>query len=266
MVQLVVCCGVFVLLVAAKLLLPGKMEQINVRIHNAMRQNIDVQAVFSAVGRTFTEDLDGNDLYQAVFGPKEAAIPVDHRTPIKVETKPSDAMQFMHQCRNQTREKQFDEKGKSAATLACIQYSQENLPANVSLEQSILGFDYCKPVEGTVSSGFGYREHPIKGEERFHYGIDLAANKGTPIQCFADGTVAAVGESSSYGKYCIVDHQGGYETLYAHCSKISVSSGTEITKGEKLGEVGDTGIATGAHLHFELHHKGVYLNPIYYVG
>ena len=82
----------------------------------------------------------------------------------------------------------------------------------------------------------------------------------------ADGTVTAVGESSSYGKYCIVAHQGGYTTLYAHCSRVTASSGTAVQRGQKIAEVGETGMATGPHLHFELQRDGVYLNPIYYVA
>ena len=76
----------------------------------------------------------------------------------------------------------------------------------------------------------------------------------------------AVGESSSYGKYLIVSHQGGYDTLYAHCSRIEVSSGTEVEQGQTIARVGDTGMATGPHLHFELHRGGLYLNPVYYVA
>ena len=75
-----------------------------------------------------------------------------------------------------------------------------------------------------------------------------------------------MGESSSYGKYCIVTHSGGYTTLYAHCSRITASSGAEVARGEKIAEVGETGMATGPHLHFELHQNGAYLNPIYYVS
>ena len=146
-----------------------------------------------------------------------------------------------------------------------VLYSDEDLPENVSMRQSILGFDHETPVKGVLSSNFGYREHPVEGEERFHYGVDLAADTGTAIACFADGTVTAVGESSSYGKYCTVTHANGCTTLYAHCSRISVSSGAAVKVGEKLGEVGETGMATGPHLHFELQKDGVYLNPIYYV-
>jgi murein DD-endopeptidase MepM/ murein hydrolase activator NlpD len=158
------------------------------------------------------------------------------------------------------------QKLSGEASLTSILYSGKNLPEHVSLEQEILGFDYCVPVQGTVSSGFGYREHPVEGEEKFHYGVDLAADEGADICCFADGTVTAVGESSSYGKYLIVSHENGFSTLYAHCSAIGVSSGTSVRKGQKIAQVGQTGLATGPHLHFELHSGDVYLNPIYYVG
>lgn len=150
--------------------------------------------------------------------------------------------------------------------LSSVLYSHENLPANVSLEQAVLGFAYTVPVRGTLSSNFGYREHPVDGEEKFHYGVDLAADTGTEIDCFADGVVASVGESTSYGKYLTVTHAGGYTTLYAHCSAISVSSGTAVKRGQMLAQVGQTGIATGPHLHFELHRGSVYLDPIYYVA
>ena len=125
---------------------------------------------------------------------------------------------------------------------------------------------YYTPVSGVLSSAFGYREHPVEGEERFHYGVDLAADEGMEVNCFADGTVTAVGESSSYGRYCIVAHEGGYSTLYAHCSRVVVSSGAQVARSQKIAEVGSTGMATGPHLHFELQKDGIYLNPIYYVS
>ena len=152
------------------------------------------------------------------------------------------------------------------STLAYILYSDQNLPENVSMEQVVLGFDYQTPLTGTVSSSFGYREHPTEGEEKFHYGLDIAADSGAAVSCFADGTVTAVGESSSYGRYCIITHDSGYRTLYAHCSRITVSSGQQVSAGEKVAEVGETGMATGPHLHFELQHGGTYLNPVYYVS
>ena len=275
LIQLVICGSVFVLLVAVKLLLPGHMAALNATLSDALQQNMDLQAVFSAVGRTFSgeEDWTGaaEEVYRAVFEPEagEALETAAHSGIELNERAPGEAaLDRLHTYSQQDEETPAEDSTpeQQVSTLAYILYSDQNLPENVSLEQAILGFDYCTPVSGTLTSPFGYREHPVEGEERFHYGVDLAANTGTEISCFADGTVKAVGESSSYGKYCIVDHDGGYSTLYAHCSRIVTTSGATVSKGEKIAEVGETGIATGPHLHFELHKDGTYLNPIYYVS
>ena len=278
LIRLVICGGIFVLLVGAKLALPAKMESFNARLSELLSSNMDVQAVFSAVGRGFSGDTDNaaEEVYQAVFHPEEAretaaALPMPQETPALdmlreyENTAPIGETQPEEQpAEAQTAEEQAPQA--EISTLAYVLYSDKNLPEDVSLEQVILDFDYCTPVCGTISSPFGYREHPVEGEERFHYGVDLAADTGTTVSCFADGTVTAVGESSSYGKYCIVTHSGGYTTLYAHCSHITVSSGAEVARGAKIAEVGETGMATGPHLHFELHQNGAYLNPIYYVS
>lgn len=279
LIQLVACGTIFVLLVAAKLLLPARMEQFGEKLSGAMEQNMDVRAVFSAVGRAFAGENDiggaAEEVYQAVFHPGDdgealetAAAPL----PLQDDM----ALDLLREYRSEPEEAGQEEPPEAeqpaaqaeqsqVSTLAYILYSDQNLPENVSLEQAILDFDYCTPVSGTMTSSFGYREHPVEGEERFHYGVDLAADTGTAISCFADGVVTAVGESSSYGKYCIVTHAGGYSTLYAHCSRVTVSSGAAVTEGQKIAEVGETGMATGPHLHFELHRDGTYLNPIYYV-
>ena len=272
LLQLVACSGIFVLLVAAKLLLPAKMTQINEKISGALRQNMDVQAVFSAVGRAVTGEKDAGgaieDVYQAVFHPEKGealetaaleGLPLDELAALE------DLREYRAAAEQQSQEPPAEEQTK-VSTLAYVLYSDNNLPEDVSLEQAILGFDYCTPVCGTLTSNFGYREHPVEGEERFHYGVDLAADTGTAVNCFADGTGTAVGESSSYGKYCIVTHTGGYSTLYAHCSRVTASSGTAVKEGQKIAEVGETGMATGPHLHFELHRDSTYLNPIYYVS
>lgn len=298
--QLVACGAIFVLLVAVKLLLPGKMDALNERLSNLLHQNMDVQAVFSAVGEAVAgeQDMDNTlrDVYQAVFQPQETEDAVEAVAPagppLSLET--PTAMEALSAFRAGTaagtgksgeaaaedvpgeeaaadaaEDAQTAESGQSAesevSTLAYVLYSANNLPDNVSLEQALLGFDYCTPVMGTLSSGFGYREHPVEGEERFHYGVDIAADTGTAIGCFADGTVTAVGDSSSYGKYLIVSHEGGFSTLYAHCSKIVATSGQTVEEGQTIAEVGQTGVATGPHLHFELHQGDCYLNPIYYV-
>lgn len=281
LIRLVACGSIFVLLVAAKLALPAQMERFNEKLSAALSSNMDVQAVLSALGRGLSGDADSaaEEVYQAVFHPAEAReTAAQAALPMPQETPAMDALREQREKAlvSETTEEQAlteaqageqtSQSPTEVSTLAYVLYSDKNLPEDVSLEQAILDFDYCTPVSAPLSSTFGYREHPVEGEERFHYGVDLAADTGTAVACFADGTVTAVGESSSYGKYCMVRHSGGYDTLYAHCSRVTVSSGAAVSKGEKIAEVGETGMATGPHLHFELHRNGVYLNPIYYVS
>jgi len=143
-------------------------------------------------------------------------------------------------------------------------YSEYAVPTNVSLDIITLPFDFTSPVEGLTSSGFGFRLHPILNEVRYHFGTDFAADEGEKICAFADGSIYAIGENDSYGKYMIIDHAGGYRTLYAHCSELLRSSG-EVNKGERIALVGQTGEATGPHLHFELMKGETYYNPEFYL-
>ena len=143
-------------------------------------------------------------------------------------------------------------------------YSDCAVPESVCYERPELPFDYASPVSGVKSSGFGYRLHPIKNEVKYHYGTDLAADTGTPITAFADGTIVAQGDSDSFGKYVMIDHPDGYRTLYAHCSELCMSCGN-VKKGSTIALVGSTGAATGPHLHFELERDGIYLNPEFYI-
>lgn len=145
------------------------------------------------------------------------------------------------------------------------EYSEYAVPANVSYDMTTLPFEYDSPIIGCTSSGFGYRMHPIANEIKYHYGTDIGADEGTEINAFADGTVRAAGDDDGgYGKYIIIDHADGYSTLYAHCSEICISSG-EVKKGDVIALVGQSGAATGAHLHFELMRDDTYLNPEFYV-
>jgi murein DD-endopeptidase MepM/ murein hydrolase activator NlpD len=270
LLQLVVCGSVFVLLVAVKLLLPGKAEVFNAKLSEVLTRSVDMQEVFSVVGQAFSGEEEARELYQIVFKPLEkeeqqAQIRLPESITALEKLQQYRFLEMKPELEGQQLSEESTEKEQGVATLAYVLYSKENVPENVSFEQSILNFDYCTPLQGTLSSDFGYREHPTEGEDRFHYGVDLAAEKGTEIQCFADGTVKAVGDSSSYGKYCIVSHGGNYSTLYAHCDRITVSSGVSVLRGQNIATVGDTGIATGPHLHFELQRDGIYLNPVYYI-
>ena len=121
------------------------------------------------------------------------------------------------------------------------------------------------PVLGVLTSPFGYRDHPVDGTYAFHYGTDLAADLGTPVQAFADGTVDFIGESEAYGLYIQINHGSGVTSFYCHCSALYAQKGEKVTKGQTIAAVGDTGNATGPHLHLELKQDGVFLNPLYYI-
>jgi murein DD-endopeptidase MepM/ murein hydrolase activator NlpD len=113
-----------------------------------------------------------------------------------------------------------------------------------------------------ILSGFGYRIHPVYKFKKFHEGVDFPARTGTAIQATGDGTVVEAGWHQGYGNCVKISHGYGYETWYAHMSKFTVRIGEKIKKGHKIGEVGDTGLSTAPHLHYEVHHKGKPINPI----
>jgi len=120
---------------------------------------------------------------------------------------------------------------------------------------------FTMPVHGRLSSGYGYRRHPIYKVRKFHTGIDIAAPTGTPIRCAGDGTVVHAARWGGYGNCIIVDHGGSLATLYGHCSRLAVTKGQRVTEGQVIGYVGSTGISTGPHLHFEVRKNGRHTNP-----
>ena len=112
-----------------------------------------------------------------------------------------------------------------------------------------------------MSSGYGYRRHPIRGKTRMHNGMDLAARKGTPIYAAAAGTVTWSGWKGGYGKCVTIDHHNQYETIYGHCSTLHAQAGDNVDRGDLIGYVGSTGNSTGPHLHFEVRKNTQPLNP-----
>ena len=118
------------------------------------------------------------------------------------------------------------------------------------------------PLQGRMTSGFGNRFHPILGYERFHAGVDLAAATGTPIHAAADGRVLEAGWHGGYGQEVELSHGGGLETRYGHMSRVAASIGEVVRKGQIIGWVGSTGLATGPHVHFEVMKNGHPINPL----
>lgn len=122
------------------------------------------------------------------------------------------------------------------------------------------------PLNGPVSSPFGYRIHPITGTRRLHAGIDISAGYGAPIRAAGNGVVILAEWFGGYGNAIVIDHGGGLTTLYAHQSALNVGVGAAVTAGDVIGYVGSTGFSTGPHLHFETREYGTPVNPMSYLN
>ncbi|MGA3011772.1 MAG: M23 family metallopeptidase [Terracidiphilus sp.] len=121
------------------------------------------------------------------------------------------------------------------------------------------------PLEGRIASSFGERQDPINGEGAFHSGIDIDAPIGSPVRATADGNVISASMNSGYGREIVIDHGHDVMTIYAHLSVMSVVTGQHVTRGQVIGNVGQSGRSTGPHLHYEVRVHKVPVNPYKYL-
>ncbi len=139
--------------------------------------------------------------------------------------------------------------------------SIDDVPDNVSVNSYVLNQKMVLPVDGKVTSEFGVRTHPIKNELRFHAGIDIAADAGTPIYSAFTGEVVLAEYDKWNGNYMKIQHEGDIMTVYCHCEKLCVKKGDFVEAGDVIGYVGSTGSSTGPHLHFEFRIGNVSYDP-----
>ena len=121
------------------------------------------------------------------------------------------------------------------------------------------------PVEGRLGSGFGQREDPFNGEGKFHTGVDIEAPYGTPVRATADGDVSGASMGAGYGREVVLDHGHNFLTVYGHLSAMAVLPGQRVIRGQIIGYVGQSGRATGPHLHYEVRVNNVPVNPHKYL-
>ncbi len=268
--KLIIAAVILAALFAFKAVFPGTAENIIDKTASLFRRDIDYRQVFTDIGDyipIFRENtLDSpseNDTDKKLSTVRPVAVQVEHASANPAEMLAETAV-------NSGEDYLSDEIVLPDAVAVFLEsqeeYSTLGLPDKVSYDYIDFPSGYSVPVAGYNSSGFGYRTHPIHGDIRFHYGTDFAAWSGEDIYAFADGTVSFAGYSDSYGNYITMEHSEGWESLYAHCSLLYVETGDSVKAGEKIALVGDTGLVTGPHLHFELKKDGVYTNPEYYVN
>jgi len=123
-----------------------------------------------------------------------------------------------------------------------------------------------KPANGPIGDKFGMRKHPILKIWRMHEGIDILVNTGSPVYAAGAGIVSFVGRRGGYGRVVVINHGFGYTTLYAHLKKWLVKKGQHVKRGDKIALSGDSGrLSTGPHLHYEVRHNGIPLNPMNFI-
>ena len=128
--------------------------------------------------------------------------------------------------------------------------------------QEINGDLFIWPVNGAITSPYGYRRDPFNSNNRqFHTGLDIRGSMGTPIRAAMSGRVSQTGYDNVLGNFVIISHHSGYRTLYGHMSVIRARTGAYVAAGERIGDVGSTGLSTGPHLHFMVYKDGVTVNP-----
>lgn len=163
--------------------------------------------------------------------------------------------------------KELQEESEALMTLlARLKEDTAQVSLEVSAEVAYRRAIPCTcPVQGRITSTFGWRSHPVSGVRAFHNGADFGAPVGTLIHATADGVVKAAGRDGGYGLRIIIDHGYGIETLYGHCSKLEAKVGQKVERGDVIARVGDTGTSTGPHVHYEVRLNGEPVDPASYL-
>jgi murein DD-endopeptidase MepM/ murein hydrolase activator NlpD len=198
--------------------------------------------------------IDNLDEQGGIFGIGGSA-PEDIDTGIALTERHNDLIREMHEQVNQL-------------TLASI--SQENgfdtlLQHLIDQGNLLARTPAIRPADGMVTSKFGMRRSPFTGRSEFHKGLDIANRKGSSVFATADGAVIYADAKSFWGNIIVIDHGHGMVTRYAHLSKFFKKSGDTVKRGEKIGEIGNTGRSTGPHLHYEVSLNGTPIDPAKYI-
>lgn len=208
-------------------------------------------SVYTKLSRLYHEKFDDITLASEVLNPKNNVSDVSSDN-----ASSENGTSSSEQSQEEQSGEEYDADVDGDITGNITKYSDAKATA---VAQQINTFHW--PVYGTVTSHYGYRTNPITGVYSMHNGLDIASDTGTQIAAAYDGTVISASYSSSYGYYVIVAHSRNVQTLYAHCSELTVSEGDTVQKGDTVALVGSTGRSTGPHVHFEIRVGGYRIDP-----
>lgn len=304
LIQLAVCLALFLAIFFGKGLFPQRLGQLRDDVLTLISTDFDFRSALSGLGESLSEGdsvlSDFGQFCVEVFGggaqEENQAEPAAF-TPPQPEGVLASELQFLSQnsgkavytahyanfsrfgltpltvpeeeapAAEEAAEPETPAAVPAAGTVVMVSgYDGQELPENYTMDQLSLGeLETMTPVMGRLTSDYGYRDHPIVEKNLFHGGVDIGGQVGDPVVAFAAGTVEYTGKNDSYGLYLQVDHGNGVKSFYAHCSKVVVTKGQTVEMGQKLAEIGSTGISTGPHLHLEIKYGKMHLNPAYYV-
>ncbi len=272
----------FLTIFVGKQVEPGRIWSAGERVIQSLSHHADLKAVFARLGESIAGEggaLEGlGEFCVEVFGPQsKSEMPEVEKTAVMQPVFPAAYVgllaEELHKDENHNEDIVFEQavrETESVPAVGTVLYTVEEgertFPEGYTANKlSFGGLKTVSPVLGHLNSGFGYRDHPVKGNYSFHGGADISAAQGDPIGAFADGIVEYVGEDDTYGLYFQVDHGNEIKSFYAHCQRVCVQKGQQVRAGEQVAVVGATGRTTGPHLHLELKCCGVRVDPAYYI-
>ena len=302
--QLLVCLILFLTVFVGKGIFPGQLTELKDQVRRMISEDFDFKNALSQLGESmagsdsvlgdlgeFCIQVFGSgsqtDVQPASFQPPQPAavltselLFLSENPDVLTRTEHYSAIEKLGLKLNGWQKKEPEEEPKSETEPESVtsimpagqvykhtDYSGPDLPNNYTMDVlSLGGLETTTPLLGHLNSGYGYRTHPVNGKAGdFHGGIDIGGQTGDPITAFASGTVEYTGQDDSYGIYLQIDHGNGVKSFYAHCSKVLVKKGQQVSIGDTVALVGSTGTATGPHLHLELKYNKMHMNPAYYV-
>jgi len=203
-------------------------------------------------------NLENTNESDNIFG-VGGSIPDDLDAQLPLTEKHNSLMRDMHEQIEQLSRASGSQQEEFESLLRSLE-DQQNLLASTPAIRPI-----SRGVRSWVTSKFGYRKSPFTGKREFHRAYDIASRKGTPILATADGVVTHAGWQSGFGRLVIIKHAFGIETRYAHTSRIRVTKGQRVSRGDHIADMGSTGRSTGTHLHYEVRVNGKPVNPMIYI-